>query len=103
MANPQQGAPSSEGKARVKRPTCAKRQLQNEKKRFRNKSVRSEVKTETKSFFKIVDGKDQKLANTTLNDMYSLVDKAVKKGVLKKNKGSRIKARMAQALVAKAA
>ncbi len=100
MANPQQ---KEEGSKKAKRPTSVKRQLQSEKKRLRNKAARSRVKTAVKSFLAQVSKKDTKESVQSLSEINSLVDKGVKNGIYKKNKASRIKARMAARLATQAA
>ncbi len=66
-----------------------------EKKRLRNRSVRSSVKTHI--------AKAEKLAKSELAESYQLtaissVDKAVSKGVFHKNKGARLKSRLMRKL-----
>lgn len=71
-------------KAAVKRPTPLKRDIQNEKKRLQNRSFRASVMTAIRA----LDGKDK------LGEIYSLVDKGVKRGIFKANKAARIKSRL---------
>ena len=82
-------------KAKVKRPTALKRDLQNEKSRIRNKAFRAQVSTAVKSAIGAVS--DQIKAK--LSDVYSLMDKGVKKGVFKKNKANRFKSRITKRLI----
>ena len=97
MASPQKQAEETK---KIKKPTTIKRQMQSEKKRLRNKADRTRVKSHVKIFLSDVSSKKLENAATSLQEIYSLVDKAVKKGVYKKNKASRVKARMAARLVA---
>lgn len=85
-------------KAKVKRPTALKRDLQNEANRIRNKSFRSKVSTAIKTAKDAAA--DQKQAK--LSTVYSLMDKGVKKGVFKKNKANRLKSRITKRFTAKA-
>lgn len=85
-------------KAKVKRPTALKRDLQNERNRIRNKAFRSKVSTAIKSATDAASDQIQ----AKLSDVYSLMDKGVKKGVFKQNKADRFKSRITKRLVAKA-
>lgn len=74
-----------------KMPTALKRDKQNEKRRIRNKAIKSRIRTSMKSLITAIDSKEgvaEKLSN-----LYSLMDKGVKKGIVKKNKANRIKSR----------
>ncbi len=94
MANPGKGKEEK----KVKRPTEQKRQIQNEKRRVMNKGSRSRVRTGIKSYLDALKGQDMAKKEASLNELFSLVDKAAKKGVFKLNKASRIKSRMASKL-----
>jgi len=78
--------------SKQKRPTAEKRDIQNEKRRMRNRSFKSRVNTAVRSFEKEVEAKNEDLAKTLLNMIYSLLDKGVKHGIYKINKASRLKA-----------
>lgn len=80
---------------KVKRPTAQKRDDQSEKKRLRNKIYRSQVRTAVRSLQENIDKKDSGSVKTSLDEVYSLLDKCVKKGVFKINKASRTKSRLA--------
>lgn len=70
-----------------------KRHKQSEVRRIRNRITVGKVKVALRSLKKdIASGKNDN-ASTNLVSVYSAVDKAVKKGVFKSNKGSRIKSR----------
>ena len=77
-----------------KRPTALKRDIQNEKKRMRNKMFRSRVHTAIRSFEKALSAGDATSVKEGLSSVYSLMDKGVKKGVYKANTASRVKARL---------
>jgi len=81
---------------KVKRPTAKKRDIQNEKRRLRNKSFKSRVSTAVTSFKSSVSTKDTAAMNAQLNTVYSLMDKGVETGVFKVNKAARVKSRLHQ-------
>lgn len=56
------------------------------------------LKDETKSFEKLVKTGDAKNAQTKLSEVYQAIDKAVKRGIIKKNTGARQKSRVARLL-----
>jgi small subunit ribosomal protein S20 len=85
----------TEEKKITKRPTAQKRQIQSEKRRLANRSFKSTVRSAVRKFEETVQAKSQELAQAQLNEVYSLMDKAVKRGVFKLNKASRTKARLA--------
>ena len=72
-----------------------KRNRQNEKRRVRNKAVRSEMKTRINQTIAATedDGAD---AEAALRIAQKRIDQAVSKGVLHKNTAARRKARLAQ-------
>lgn len=78
-----------------RRPTAKKRDLQNEKKRLRNRSFKASIKTAVRSFEKVASEKNEQEAKVQLNSLYSLLDKAVKSGIYKLNKVSRLKSKYA--------
>ena len=78
---------------KAKRPTALKRHIQSEKRRIRNKTFRSKMATALKTLEKSI-----KTAESAgkLEEVYSLADKGVKKGIFKANKAARIKSRMSK-------
>lgn len=80
---------------KTKRPTALKRDAQSEKRRLRNRIVKSQIRTAVRRFEEALAKKDGSLTQEQLKEVYSLMDKGVKKGVFKKNKGNRTKARLA--------
>ncbi len=82
-------------KKKIKRPTAIKRDIQSKKRRVRNRTFKSQVRTLVRSYEEILEKGDQEAIKATLNEVYSIMDKGVKKGVFKINKASRTKARMA--------
>lgn len=96
---------AKEGKAKAakaKRPTPLKRDMQNEKRRLRNKSFSSSVRTGVRKFEETLAKGDVAAVKESLNEVYSLMDKGVKRGVYKLNKASRTKARLAARAAVKA-
>lgn len=88
------------GKAR--QPSALKRDKQAEKGRLRNKAFKSGVRTAIRQFDEVIPKGDAHLIKEKLNEVYSLMDKGVKKGIYKLNKASRTKSRLAARAVAKA-
>ena len=80
---------------KVKRPTAQKRDIQNEKRRLRNRVFKSEVRTAIRSLDECLTKGDKALVKEKLKEVYSLMDKGVKRGVFKLNKASRTKSRLA--------
>jgi small subunit ribosomal protein S20 len=73
-----------------------KRNKQNEKRRVRNKAVRSELKTRGKSVVTIAEAGEDTVEATRL--AVKRIDKAAAKGVIHKNKASRDKSRLVKQL-----
>lgn len=69
-----------------------------EKRRLRNKAVKSTTKTYIKKFLKLLESGKVEEAQAFLSEVYKRVDMAVSKGVFHKNKAARIKSRLAQKL-----
>jgi small subunit ribosomal protein S20 len=81
--------------AKVKRPSALKRDLQNEKRRLRNRSFRSSVSTAIRSLKGSLEKKEGvELVKQKLSAIYSLVDTGVKKHVFKPKKAARTKSRL---------
>ena len=85
---------------KVKRPTALKRDDQNIRRREENKAYKSRVRTAIRSFHEKLEKGES--AVDALNEAYSLLDKSVKTGVIKVNKASRTKSRLAARINAKA-
>ena len=76
-----------------------KRNRQNEKRRVRNKAVRSELKTRTKNVVTAAEtGADDLEAATRL--AIKKIDKAATKGVIHKNQAARRKSRLLKRIAA---
>lgn len=87
---------------KVKRSSAQKRVLQSEKNRIRNKDMKSRVRTAIRSLEASLEGQAGKTSEECMREVYSLIDKAVKSGVWKINKGSRTKSRLMARVAAKA-
>lgn len=77
-----------------KSPTAQKRQLQDEKKRMRNRMFKSSVRTATRKFETALKSGDKEELQKRLDTVYSAIDGATKRGIYKVNKASRTKARL---------
>lgn len=84
----------NEKKVKQRRPTALKRDLQSQRKNLANRGFKAKVNTAVRSFHETVSQKDTAAAKTKLNDVYSLMDKGVKKGIFKLNKAKRVKSRL---------
>ena len=69
--------------------SAIKRNRQSEKKRARNASVKSQVKTRVKAVLRAVEDKDRSESVASLKTAISLIGKASSKGVLHKNNAAR--------------
>jgi small subunit ribosomal protein S20 len=78
--------------------TTIKRARQNTKRRIRNRSFKSQFKTSHKLFLRSVDVKDSKTSTELANTLFSLLDKGLKRKMLKQNKVSRLKASISKLL-----
>lgn len=90
-------APSDKkkGESKTKRPSALKRDLQNEKRRLRNRSYRASVLTSIRGLEQAIAQKEATDSiQSKLNTIYSLMDKGVKKGVFKPQKAARTKSRL---------
>ncbi len=70
-----------------------KRNRQNEKRRLRNRTVRSEMNTRTKAALAAADHDDE-AADETMRLAIKRIDKAATKGVIHKNTAARRKSRL---------
>lgn len=77
----------------------AKRVVQNEKRRDRNRAVRSAVKTAIK---KVGAAPDRAQASAAYSAATKQIDKAAKVGSIHRNAAARLKSRMSKAAAAKA-
>jgi len=79
---------------KTKRPTPLKRDMQNSKRKALNRELKSKIKSAMRSFEESLSKGDTSAAQENLNMAYSVLDKAVKKGIFKRNKASRTKSRL---------
>ena len=77
-----------------------KRNATNEKRRLRNKAVKSELKTLVRAFREATASGDAAAADTALRAASRKLDKAVSKGVIHKNQAANRKSAMAKAATA---
>jgi len=80
-----------------------KRNRQNEKRRLRNKSVKSALKTSVRKFNEATAAGDAEQAAALLKDASRKLDKAVSKGVIHKNQAANRKSAIAKRLKSLAA
>ncbi len=100
MANEKKGNGEKDKKVQ-KRPTALKRDMQNIRKRNQNRAFKSNVRTTVNGFeAALAKGAEEGIA--ALKSIYSLMDKGVKKGIFKKNKAARVKARFTKKTAATA-
>lgn len=88
----------SSDKKKTKRPTAIKRDIQNEKRRLLNKAFKSEVRTSVRTLEEAMQGKNKETVQAAVNEVYSLMDKGVKRNLFKKNKAARAKSQAATKL-----
>ncbi|HET9657102.1 MAG TPA: 30S ribosomal protein S20 [Kineosporiaceae bacterium] len=74
-----------------------KRNAQNEKRRLRNKAVKSELKTLVRNFRQAAAAGDTEAAERALKAASRKLDKAVSKGVIHKNQAANRKSAIAKA------
>jgi small subunit ribosomal protein S20 len=67
---------------------------QDEKRRIRNKGVKSAIRTAAKKVVQASEKQDSTTAKLALADMIKRIDTAARKGIVKKNTAARKKSRM---------
>jgi small subunit ribosomal protein S20 len=75
--------------------SAAKRFRQSEKRRIRNKAVRSQVRSSAKRVLAAIESKDGAEAEKAFRGYVKLIDSAAQKGVYHQNTAGRKKSRMA--------
>ncbi|MFP4372728.1 MAG: 30S ribosomal protein S20 [Spirochaetaceae bacterium] len=78
--------------------SAAKRHRQSQKRRMRNRAMRSRVRSEIRGFLRAVEGKEKSTAETRLHSLTRLIDTAAGKGVYHKNTAARTKSRLRKKL-----
>ncbi len=77
--------------------TAKKRLKQNEKRRILNLRYRRRMKAVVKEIRELIAGGKKKEAEKLLSKAYKFIDKAAKKGIIKKNTAGRKKSRLTKA------
>jgi len=83
--------------------SAIKRARQNKKVRAHNASARSMYRTYVKNVIKAVEAGDKDTATAAFAKAQPVIDKAVAKGLIHKNKAARVKSRLSAKLKALAA
>lgn len=76
--------------------SAKKRAETSERNRIRNIAIKSSVKTAVKRVLEAIKASDSEKIPATLSKAYSIIDKAVIKGVLHRNTAARKKSRLTQ-------
>ena len=74
--------------------SAEKRHRQSEKHRLRNKTAKSQVKTEIKKYLQTIEEKDAAKAETQYRHVVGLIDTAAGKRIYHKNNAARKKSRL---------
>jgi small subunit ribosomal protein S20 len=74
--------------------SALKRVRQTERKEAANRLRKSRMRTQVKKLRKLLESKDPKAAQAALPGTYSIIDRAAKWGVIKKNTAARYKSRL---------
>ncbi len=81
--------------------SAKKRLITNEKARVRNKSKITALRSAEKVFRAAIEASEMDTAKTLLSSVFNKLDKAVKAGIIHKNKSARKKSRLSALLKAK--
>lgn len=81
------------------RRTSVKSQRKDKKRRLHNLKIKQDLKKVIKKFRSYLSAKNVTEAKTLLSEVSSKLDKAAKKGLIKKNNASRKKSRFSLALL----
>ena len=79
-------------------PSALKRYRQSQKKRLINTTNRNKLKTQMKKLKTAIAAGKAADAKTLLSPTFSLIDKSVQKGVIKKNTARRYKSRLTKSV-----
>ncbi len=74
--------------------SAAKRQRQSERRRLRNRMIRSRIRGSSRRFVEIIRDNKKDESGLQYKELASLIDRAVSKGVYHKNMAARKKSRM---------
>lgn len=78
--------------------SAQKRILVNKKRRLHNTMIKSRMRTAIRRFDEALVSGEPKQVQTSLNNAFSIIDKAAAKGVIHKNNAARKKARLSHKL-----
>lgn len=78
--------------------SAKKRLRQNPRRRVRNQTRKTRVRTAGKAVIKAVQGGDVQAAQAALKEAVSAIDRAAKRNVIHKNSAARKKSRLARAV-----
>jgi small subunit ribosomal protein S20 len=81
---------------KTKLPTAKKRDIRNNKRRLINKAFKSKIRTTVRGFEESVSAKEAETIKARLQDIYSVMDKAAKRGLYNQRKVARLKSRFSQ-------
>jgi small subunit ribosomal protein S20 len=85
---------NGEKKAKQRKSSALKRDLQSKKRNLNNRSFKAKVNSALRSLQETISQKNSTAIKSNLNVIYSLMDKSVKKGIFKMNKANRVKSRL---------
>ena len=77
-------------------PSAVRQQRRSVRRQAVNKKNKSSLRTQIKKIRELVEAKDKDSAKKLLPEVFSSIDKTVKKGTIHKNKGSRFKSRLSR-------
>ena len=78
--------------------SALKRVRQTERRTATNRLRKSRMRTQVKKMRKLLGGKDVQAAQAAIPETYSVIDRAAKWGVIKKNTAARYKSRLSARL-----
>jgi small subunit ribosomal protein S20 len=90
-------APEKEKQKAVKQTSAKKREGQDKKRRLANRAYRGEIRGAIRELRANVENGAKDKVKGSLSTVFSLLDKGVKKSIIKKNKANRLKARLTAA------
>jgi len=79
--------------------SAIKRMRQNQKRRMRNRHLRSKMRTQIRRFRSLVEDGAIDEAREALPSIYSVIDSTAQKGVIHPNTAGRYKSRLAKQLI----
>jgi small subunit ribosomal protein S20 len=83
----------------MRRRTSLKTQRKDKKRHLRNLKIKRDIKKAIKKFSAYLSAKNTAEAKAFLSNLSSKLDKAAKKGIIKKNNAARKKSRLSRALL----